>query len=318
MTDPTPETTPTRDEAVPERPRIEPLLKDGDVVERLKQFRMRWQESGDLTYLGKTLVDAIVEIEALRKALDIPALAERIMHRLFPQGSTADRHITTGYAWERLQKDIAKALEAELLASAPAPASGGVHAVREALLGYVLKPGQYEMASAFARGQNRVAVDMLGALDEASLSPAATPVSGADMIPRAKNVGRYLAETNDGRLLYLNHATEWQEMPNILAKPASSPAGGDVVQTLIDKTEKLIEAADDMGWSCNSSSADQAIREAKDAVRAALSQSTSSHGEIPTASGETVGSFRDRGPAATQRWTETGPDQNSTAGRVGE
>lgn len=64
----TPQTTPTRDEAVPERPRIEPLLKDGDVVERLKQFRLRWQESGDLTYLGKALVDAIVEIEASRKA----------------------------------------------------------------------------------------------------------------------------------------------------------------------------------------------------------------------------------------------------------
>ena len=72
---------------------------------------------------------------------------------------------------------------------------------------------------------------------------------------------------------------EWSELSSTilaaLAKPASSPAGGDVVQTLIDKTEKLIEAADDMGWSCNSSSADQAIREAKDAVRAALSQSTS-------------------------------------------
>lgn len=44
-------------------------------------------------------------------------------------------------------------------------------------------------------------------------------------IPRAENTGRYLAETNDGRLLYLNHAYQWQEMPNILAKPAPSPAG---------------------------------------------------------------------------------------------
>jgi len=44
----------------------EAFLKDGDVVERLKQFRLRWQEDGDLTYLGKALVDAIVEIESLR------------------------------------------------------------------------------------------------------------------------------------------------------------------------------------------------------------------------------------------------------------
>lgn len=48
--------------------RAAPLLKDGDVVDRLKQFRLRWQEDGDLTYLGKALTDAVVEIESLRKA----------------------------------------------------------------------------------------------------------------------------------------------------------------------------------------------------------------------------------------------------------
>jgi hypothetical protein len=37
-------------------------------------------------------------------------------------------------------------------------------------------------------------------------------------IPRAPNTGRYLAETNDGRLLYLNHAGEWQECPNFIAE----------------------------------------------------------------------------------------------------
>lgn len=74
----------------------------------------------------------------------------------------------------------------------------------------------------------------------ASLASDATPAptSGSEAtcnaslqvaaIPRAENTGRYLAETNDGRLLYLNHANQWQEMPNILAKPASEPAGGDV------------------------------------------------------------------------------------------
>jgi len=163
-----------------------------------------------------------------------------------------------------------------VFASAPAPASGGVHAVREALLGYVLKPGQYETASVFARGQNRVAVDMLGVLDEASLSPAATPVSEAEPVAwRWRNAdGPWhvsLVNPHEGRYDKLEHRPLYEA----LANPASSPAGGDVVQTLIDKTEKLIEAADDMGWSCNSSSADQAIREAKDAVRAALSQSTS-------------------------------------------
>ena len=119
-----------------------------------------------------------------------------------------------------------------------------------------------------------------------------------------------------GRMPLLNDAAI-MALLQALAKPASSPAGGGVVQTLIDKTEKLIEAADDMGWSCNSSSADQAIREAKDAVRAALSQSTSPDND-PTASGETVGSFRDRGPVATNPPGRGGRDQNSTSGEAGE
>lgn len=46
-----------------------PLLKDGDLFDRLKQFRLRWQENGDLTYLGKALVDAVVEIEVLRRVV---------------------------------------------------------------------------------------------------------------------------------------------------------------------------------------------------------------------------------------------------------
>lgn len=53
--------------------RTAPLLKDGDIVERLKQFRLRWQEDGDLTYLGKALTDAVVEIERLRKAPASPS-----------------------------------------------------------------------------------------------------------------------------------------------------------------------------------------------------------------------------------------------------
>ena len=39
-------------------------------------------------------------------------------------------------------------------------------------------------------------------------------------IPRASNCARYLAEVNDGRLLYLNHANTWQECPNFLTRPA--------------------------------------------------------------------------------------------------
>lgn len=36
------------------------------------------------------------------------------------------------------------------------------------------------------------------------------------LIPRAENCGRYLAECNDGSLMYLNHADTWQGCPNFI------------------------------------------------------------------------------------------------------
>jgi hypothetical protein len=54
-----------------------------------------------------------------------------------------------------------------------------------------------------------------------------------DAIPRAANAGRYLAEVNDGRLLYLNHANTWQECPNFLsALSQPHPADERVVEAL--------------------------------------------------------------------------------------
>ncbi|GHE82591.1 hypothetical protein GCM10019059_44970 [Camelimonas fluminis] len=47
-------------------------------------------------------------------------------------------------------------------------------------------------------------------------------------IPRAENCGRYLAEGNDGRLFYLNHANTWQECPNFLASPPAPVAASAV------------------------------------------------------------------------------------------
>lgn len=41
-------------------------------------------------------------------------------------------------------------------------------------------------------------------------------------IPVAENCGRYLAEVNDGRLLYLNHANTWQECPNFIRQKKDS------------------------------------------------------------------------------------------------
>ena len=55
-------------------------------------------------------------------------------------------------------------------------------------------------------------------------------------IPRAKNAGRYLAELNDGRLLYLNHANEWQECPNFLTRSAEQA----VTEAMIEAGAKAI------------------------------------------------------------------------------
>jgi hypothetical protein len=46
-------------------------------------------------------------------------------------------------------------------------------------------------------------------------------------IPRADNCGRYLAEVNDGKLLYLNHADQWQECPNFIRAALADAAAAD-------------------------------------------------------------------------------------------
>ena len=72
-------------------------------------------------------------------------------------------------------------------------------------------------------------------LDKHAQPPTCNECLQVPHIPRAENAGKYLAETNDGRLLYLNHANQWQEMPNILravvkeclttALPSPTPEG---------------------------------------------------------------------------------------------
>lgn len=128
------------------------------------------------------------------------------------------------------------------------------------------EPGCEADAATVFREALKLARQTAAGLVDAPRIPTCGPIAPMNEQPDAE---RYGSESPG------EPATVGDLFKPTLAKPASSPAGGDVVQTLIDKTEKLIEAADDMGWSCNSSSADQAIREAKDAVRAVLSQSTS-------------------------------------------
>lgn len=216
---------PVRDEEGRERPRIEPLLKDGDVVERLKQFRMRWQESGDLTYLGKALVDAIVEIEAARKA------------------------------------------------SAPVPASGGVDAVAEACAQaaegpeywpHPKQPGDV-LTYRGTKDGNWLAVKPPFKLDPYSqgradaaaavraLSPAATPVSESEPVREAAQAliaarsstykarnGRVMGiEDDSGEMMWIVPFDEMLALEDALAKPPSSPAGGDVREAAFELLSHL-------------------------------------------------------------------------------
>lgn len=87
-------------------------------------------------------------------------------------------------------------------------------------------------------------------------------------IPRAPNCGRFLAETNDGRLLYLNHANEWQEMPNILAASPASPSGVLDLYREAVRVDVKMEGPQFMG--CNTS----ALKRAWEADRAALAPAT--------------------------------------------
>lgn len=93
---------------------------------------------------------------------------------------------------------------------------------------------------------------------------AISPVGEDDIV--VEGGSRFAHERDVAKVL------EWaRSAEKLLAfpSPEALPAGG-VIATLIDKTEKLIAAADDMSWSLNSSAADQAISEARDAIRAAL------------------------------------------------
>lgn len=72
--------------------RREPLLKDGDLIERLTQFRMRWQEGGDLTYLGKALLDAVAAL-ATPPAKPSPPHRQRWRARGMGKLTNSFRHV---------------------------------------------------------------------------------------------------------------------------------------------------------------------------------------------------------------------------------
>ncbi|MGY6251140.1 hypothetical protein ACXIUS_26970 [Bosea thiooxidans] len=261
------------------------------------------------------------------------------LFQIRPSDMTCSLHMPDGLHIGNLLSQGAGDFADAMLASAPAPAIGGVDAVREALLGYVLKPGQYETASAFARGQNRVAVDMIGVLDDASLSPAATPVSEAggerpriapllkdgDVVERLKQFRLRWQESGD--LTYLGKALtdavveieslakerdearkSWQEAADALTMESNRI---DALLPMLANAAALAKPSSPAGWD---------VREAARIIYEAYQ----SHRDLPSAVKDVAG----RGgffsalrllmdPEADLRQPYN-PLSQSTSGRVGE
>lgn len=69
-------------------------------------------------------------------------------------------------------------------------------------------------------------------------------------IPRTYKAGRYLAEVNDGRLLYLNHANSWQECPNFISDMAVRIEALEAENARLLKALRSVETqADNAAWN---------------------------------------------------------------------
>ncbi len=179
---------------------------------------------------------------------------------------------------EASRRVVVRAVVSRMLASAPAPASGRVDAVKEDAREFVAKivyaamkwaaeraergkpPEWVERGNSLAQSEARRVAHNITDYVAASLSPAATPVSEAggeaDWNGIARRMQRAGAPGTEEELEAALRAA--------LAKPASSPTGGDVVREALREIaeQDVTEIALDPDWP-------------RRIAKAALSQSTS-------------------------------------------
>lgn len=219
MTDPTPQTTPTRDEAV--RGQL-PIWLEGGIASRLSAAMHAYLK--DYVYSPDEGAD------------HEPTDFERWIMEDMLNGALSDQAVNA------ILQDAAFAM----LASAPAPASGGVDAIA-AIIAKWVDEKRFADAPAFRMAAREII---------ASLSPAATPVSEAgrkethqldsglscefdgDCYMLTWPDGHWLTAKTDGSIIVGRWpSSEWHQPARktsvaALAKPASSPAGGDVRDAL--------------------------------------------------------------------------------------
>lgn len=130
---------------------------------------------------------------------------------------SGDLRTATGTALSKKQIDlIASTLR---LAASPSAMKEALEATSQLLIDVMHDPSAAIKERASCQFDRNIAA--IASLD----APAAAPAAKAgEIIPSVDNCGKYLAECNDGRLLYLNHANEWQECPNYIKAPADSDA----------------------------------------------------------------------------------------------
>lgn len=201
MTDPTPQTTPTRDEAVPTGWKLVPIEPTDEMVA----------------------------------------------------------------AWPRFNKGAGheRAIYAAMLASAPAPASGGVDVVSAQTM---RDKAEWHVSLGRRRDTVFSSDEVLGLI--ASLSPAATPVSEAEPVAWMHPTAGWFAPSRD--TIAMHCRSDEPPVPVYLAKPASSAAGGvEIDQEALDVARKVYNETLGNEWRCGAT--ERVVRTYLDA----LSQSTS-------------------------------------------
>jgi len=212
----TSEPTPTRDEAVLSAAEIERII---DAYVRVRGV--------DAVALREICEDMLDMHHGRQASMDVDAPS-------FGRGAAAGWDAAVSAFYKAAVARINRATDAEIggihrsFASAPAPASGGVDAVARLIWNrwHARHGGDYDGAKGTLA---RADTEGLAKQIIASLSPAATPVSEAG--------GAAFRVTKRGAFVQHEPLLPAFDLPDgtydlHLAKPASSPAGGDVVRCL--------------------------------------------------------------------------------------
>lgn len=142
---------------------------------------------------------------------------------------------------------LAEALMPFLLASAPAPASGRVDAVLRHYADTFCELGSdHECCGKLSKDE------CSGCLARSAISPAATPVSEAEPVATVRTIQPLMCEAVIDFIPKQNGHLPFDVGSKLyaLAKPASSPAGGDVGDSVALSMDSDMRNSDFETWAC--------------------------------------------------------------------